>query len=279
MTDATTTSASSDSGGRHLPSAIAIGVVLAVGFIGSMWYGAAAVTVFIGLIIVLAVVESSAQLRARGTSPLVVVLIVTSVVMAGATLRVGYLGQVVGLLVLFFGSAVWLMADPRRDDALARLGATMLLGLWLPFLASFSILIVGLEEEGRFALLLVIAATAMSDIGAYAVGSLVGRHKIAPRLSPNKSWEGFLGGVAIAVGTGLGLATWLYPEFDDVRAVVVALACAVAGFGGDLFESMVKRDMGIKDFGSLLPGHGGALDRFDGILAALPFGYVVLVIT
>lgn len=279
MTDATTTSSSSGSTGRHLPSAIAMGVVLGAGFIGSVWYGQAAVTVFIGLFMVLAVVESAAQLRAIGTSPLVVVLIATSVVMTGATLRVGHLGQVVGLLVLVMGSAVWLMADPRRDDALGRLGATMLLGLWLPFLASFSILIVGLEEEGRFALLLVIAATAMADIGAYAVGSLVGRHKIAPRLSPNKSWEGFVGGVAVAIGTGLGLATWLYPEFDDVRAVLVALACAIAGFGGDLFESMVKRDMGIKDFGSLLPGHGGALDRFDGILAALPIGWAVLVVT
>lgn len=278
MTDATTTSSSSGSTGRHLPTAIVISVVLAGGFIGSIWYGQAAVTAFIAAFVVLAVIESSAQLRAKGTSPLVVVLIATGVVISGATLRAGHLGQVIGILVLVFGSAVWLMADPRRDNAVARIGATMLLGLWLPFLASFSILIVGLDD-GRFGLLLVVATTAMADIGAYAVGSLVGRHKIAPRLSPNKSWEGFLGGVVVAGLTGFGLATLLYPEFDDVRAVTVGLACAIAGFGGDLFESMVKRDMGIKDFGSLLPGHGGALDRFDGILAALPVGYVMLVLT
>lgn len=278
MTDATTSSSSSGSAGRHLPTAIVIAVVLAGSFIASIWYGQAAVTVFIAAFVVLAVVESSAQLRAKGTSPLVMVLIATGIVISGATLRADHLGQVVGLLVLVFGSAVWLMADPRRDDALVRMGATMLLGLWLPFLASFSILIVGLDD-GRFALLLVVAVTAMSDIGAYAVGSLVGRHKIAPNLSPNKSWEGFVGGVVVAGLTGLGLATLLYPEFDDTRAIVVGVGCAVAGFGGDLFESMIKRDMGIKDFGSLLPGHGGALDRFDGILAALPVGYAILVLT
>jgi len=278
VTDATTTSSTSGSTGRHLPTAIVIAVVLAGSFIASIWYGQGAVTVFIAAFVVLAVIESSAQLRARGTSPLVVVLIATGIVISGATLRAGHLGQVVGLLVLVFGSAVWLMADPRRDNALVRMGATMLLGLWLPFLASFSILIVGLDD-GRFALLLVVAGTAMADIGAYAVGSLVGRHKIAPRLSPNKSWEGFVGGVVVAGLTGLGLATLLFPEFDDARAIAVGVACAVAGFGGDLFESMIKRDMGIKDFGSLLPGHGGALDRFDGILAALPVGYAMLVLT
>lgn len=278
MTDATTTPTSPPSTGRNLPMAIVIAVVLAAGFITSLYLGQGAVTIFIGLFMVLGALETSAQLRSRGISPLVLVLIAGTLVTAGATWRVGYLGQVLGMLVIMLGSGLWMLADPDRDNALVRLGVTSLLGLWMPFLGSFAILIAGLED-GRFALLLVIACTAMADIGAYAVGSQLGRHKIAPRLSPNKSWEGLVGGLVVAALVGWGLATWLFPEFDDGRAVLVGLACAVAGFGGDLFESMVKRDLGIKDFGSLLPGHGGVLDRVDAILAALPVGYLVLVMT
>ncbi len=273
-----TTPTSPPSTGRNLPMAIVFGVVLAVGFIACLYLGHGAVTVFICAFMVLGVVETSAQLRTRGISPLVLVLIAGTFVIAGATWRVGYLGQVLGMLVIMLGSALWMLADRERHDALMTMGVTTLLGLWMPFLGSFAIMIAGLDD-GRFALLLVIACTAMADIGAYAVGSQIGRHKIAPQLSPNKSWEGFLGGLVVAALTGLGLATWLFPEFDDGRAIMVAVACGLAGFTGDLFESMIKRDLEIKDFGSLLPGHGGVLDRVDAILAALPVGYVILVLT
>lgn len=278
MTNSTPMPTSPPSTGRNLPVAITIALVLAVAFITSLYLGQGAVTIFIGMFMVLGVLETSAQLRTRGISPLVVVLIAGTFVTAGATWRVGYLGQVLGMLVIVLGSALWMLADRDRRDALTTMGATMLLGLWMPFLGSFAILLAGLDD-GRFALLLVIACTAMADVGAYAVGSQIGRHKIAPRLSPNKSWEGLLGGLVVAALVGWGLATWLFPEFDDIRAIMVAVACAIAGFGGDLFESMVKRDLDIKDFGSLLPGHGGVLDRVDAILAALPVGFVVLVLT
>lgn len=257
--------------------AIAMGVVLAGSFIVALYYGQAPVTVVIAFYMVLGVIETSAQLRTRRQSPLVVVLILTSIVMAGATLRVEHLGQVLGTLVLLLGSGLWMIVDPDREDAMARMGVTTLLGMWLPFLGSFAILVTGLDD-GRFSLLLIIACTAMSDIGAYAVGSQIGSHKIAPRLSPNKSWEGFVGGLVVAAVTAWGLATWLYPEFPDSLALVVGLACAIAGFGGDLFESMIKRDLGLKDFGEMLPGHGGVLDRLDGILVALPVGFMILVL-
>lgn len=282
---AASTSTDPDQGappGRNLASAVILAVALAVGFIWALAVGQAAVTIYITLFIGLGVVETSATLRQHGIAPMVVVLLVTTIVMAGATLRVDHLGQVLGVLVLLLGSGLWVLVGSRRSNVLARMGVTVLLGLWLPLLGSFSILLAGLED-GRLVLFLVVACTAMADIGAYAFGSLLGRHKIAPSVSPNKSWEGLVGGLAVAAGIGWLLAGVLYPLVDEQaglhvdQAVVVGVACALAGFGGDLFESLVKRDLGIKDFGAMLPGHGGILDRFDALLVAFPVGWLLMV--
>lgn len=282
---AASTSTDPDQGapsGRNLASAVILAVALAVGFIWALVVGQAAVTIYITLFIGLGVVETSATLRQHGIAPMVVVLLVTTIVMAGATLRVDHLGQVLGVLVLLLGSGLWVLVGSRRSNVLARMGVTVLLGLWLPLLGSFSILLAGLED-GRLVLFLVVACTAMADIGAYAFGSLLGRHKIAPSVSPNKSWEGLVGGLAVAAGIGWLLAGVLYPLVDEQaglpvdQAVVVGVACALTGFGGDLFESLVKRDLGIKDFGAMLPGHGGILDRFDALLVAFPVGWLLMV--
>jgi phosphatidate cytidylyltransferase len=152
----------------------------------------------------------------------------------------------------------------------------VLLGVWLSGLASYALLLRALEDP-IVMLVTVLGAAAAGDTGAYAVGSRLGRRPIAPSVSPNKTWEGFLGGVVAAT-----VVAALVLPFDGtsgaLRGAAVGLAIGVAGFLGDLVASMVKRDLGVKDLGRLLPGHGGVLDRVDGLLVALPVGYALLVL-
>lgn len=115
-----------------------------------------------------------------------------------------------------------------------------------------------------------------NDVGAYLVGSVLGRHPLFPRISPKKSWEGFIGGVIAAVvfsaymGHHLGMNEWVWGGFG--------LVVAVSGVYGDLVESLFKRSVGVKDSGSIMPGHGGFLDRFDALLLSVPFVFIYFII-
>ena len=134
----------------------------------------------------------------------------------------------------------------------------------------------GAENLGRNWLLFTLAGTSASDTGAYAVGRLIGRHRMAPRVSPGKTWEGVAGGFAASVGAmlavgallGLGVELWEY--------AVVSLVVAIVAQAGDLAESSMKRAANVKNSGSIMPGHGGLLDRIDSILFALPAVYYLL---
>lgn len=121
--------------------------------------------------------------------------------------------------------------------------------------------------SGKLLLFLVVVVQA-SDVLQYTWGKLFGRRRIAPEISPNKTWEGFVGGVACA--TLLGAALWWVTPFSPFAAAGLALLIALAGFAGGLVMSAIKRDRGVKDFGTLLPGHGGVLDRIDSLLFAAP---------
>jgi phosphatidate cytidylyltransferase len=115
----------------------------------------------------------------------------------------------------------------------------------------------------------------LNDTGAYLFGSWLGKNKLFPRISPGKSWEGSLGGVVIALFTAYGLS-FLFPIFPEWKWLIMGMIIVVTGTVGDLVESMMKRSLGVKDSGNLLPGHGGILDRFDAFLMAVPFVFVFL---
>lgn len=121
-----------------------------------------------------------------------------------------------------------------------------------------------------------IVLTALNDIGQYVFGTLFGRARIAPAISPNKTWQGLAGGIATSVGVSLCLGTWLELDDDGVHLVAHAIALAVAGFFGDLLFSAVKRTLGVKDFSNLIPGHGGILDRVDSLVFTGPLLYAFL---
>lgn len=117
--------------------------------------------------------------------------------------------------------------------------------------------------------------TISSDIGGYFAGITAGRHKMAPTISPNKTWEGFVGSVAGCMIAG-ALTVWLMLDGPIWAGLVLGIGVVLAATVGDLIESLIKRDLGIKDMGNFMPGHGGLLDRVDSLLVAGPVAWVVL---
>ena len=261
--------------GRDLPAAIATGVGLGVLFLGSLFWHPLAFTAVIAILIIIASYEAGRVLESAGIRVATAVLVVGSLVTLGGAYELGHQGQLIGLLTLFLGSVAWLLADERRHDVVRTLTITVLLGVWVGVGASFGVLL-AVDDNGVERVLLVVGAAALSDIGAYAVGSLIGRHKVAPSVSPNKSWEGLVGGLVVAGGLAAAVLPAVGDQFDAVQAAAIAVVCGIAGFFGDLTESMIKRDLGVKDLGDLLPGHGGILDRVDGIILALPIGFFAI---
>jgi phosphatidate cytidylyltransferase len=149
-------------------------------------------------------------------------------------------------------------------------GATLLGVVYVPFLASFALIILSISgDTGRNLLLTVLGLTVLYDVCAFAIGSLWGNRPLAPTISPKKSWEGAVGATFVLLLVALAIVPSIEP-FTAARAVGLALVIAVAAPMGDLVESALKRDLGLKDMGSLLPGHGGVLDRVDSILFAAP---------
>jgi len=159
-------------------------------------------------------------------------------------------------------------------SATVSVGVSVLGTAWIGLGLAAALLLRGLPEHGLLATLTVLLAVFADDTAAYFVGCLVGRHKLAPAISPGKTWEGLVAGTAAAV-----LVTFLalYEDRDSFLSIGESLALgmvvAAAAPLGDLFESMLKRDMGVKDTGRVLAGHGGVLDRLDSLLFALPASY------
>lgn len=260
---------------RDLPVAIASGVLMAGLFLATIRYPLA-FSIFVGVLVLTGLVEAGRALNSHGVALAVPVVFVAAVVTLVGVYLAGAAGQVAGMTTLFVGAVVWELAHPDRGRAFVRVSHTVLLGLWLPFLGSYALLLVLRPDDGTLAILATAGAAIFSDIGGYAVGSAFGRHKLAPSVSPGKTWEGVVGGLAIAAV----LAALVLPRIGDVFswwfAVVFALLVGTSGVIGDLVESMLKRDLHVKDFGAIIPGHGGILDRVDGILIALPVGYYLL---
>jgi phosphatidate cytidylyltransferase len=260
--------------------AIGVGVVLATVMLGALFHSAEAFTLVIAALAGVGAYETGRTFREAGRPFAVPVVIVAVAASLFGTYRAGAAGQTVGVLVLFAGAVAWELADHDRERVLGALGVTMFVGLWTGYLGSFGVLLATRPGAAPVITLAVLGGAIFGDIGGYLFGSLFGRHRIAPSVSPNKTWEGLLGGLALAAAGAWFVLPLLGSVWVEHRAegVVVAVLSALAGFFGDLVESMVKRDLGVKDLGRILPGHGGILDRVDGILIALPVGYYAVVL-
>lgn len=268
--------ADAPAGGRNLPIAVASGVLLAGVMLASMFWHPLAFSVLVAVLCLIAVVEVGQVMRGRGVPLAVPVLLVSTVVLLFGAYRGGANGQVIGVLTLFLGAIVWELADGERRDVVRSLAATLLIGLWVPFLATYGVLLINHPVDGAVATLAVLGGAIFTDIGGYFVGTRFGRHKIAPSISPAKSWEGLIGGLVLSGALGALVLPNIGDLFDLPTAIALPVLAGLAAFLGDLTESMVKRDLGVKDLGAIIPGHGGVLDRVDGILLAMPVGYYVL---
>ncbi|MFT5223041.1 MAG: phosphatidate cytidylyltransferase [Glaciecola sp.] len=262
-------------GGRNLPVATAVGVALAVIFLASLFAGPLAFAVVISITIALGVWESSTELGKAGLKVDARAAVLGSTAILWLAYRDGTDGQATGVAIAFALAVAVQLLDRNRQDVLRRLAVTLFLSVWLGLLASYAVLLRA-RPEGDIAALAVIGAAIFTDIGGFAFGVKFGKTKLAPKVSPNKSLEGLLGGLFVAAA----LAALVLPQVSDLfnvrSAIAMALLAGGGGFLGDLTESMIKRDMGIKDLGSHIPGHGGVLDRVDGILLALPLGYFAI---
>ncbi len=176
-----------------------------------------------------------------------------------------------GLSVL--GVLVWRLPYGAEGFVRDTTAAIFVLG-YVPLLGAFVVLML-VPDDGAQRIVAFIVATIASDVGGYATGVLAGRHPMAPTISPKKSWEGFAGSVLVSAVAGWLLVVHVL-DGDVWVGILLGTLTAVAATTGDLSESLVKRDLGIKDMGSLLPGHGGMMDRLDSLLFVAPVAWFVL---
>jgi phosphatidate cytidylyltransferase len=259
--------------GRNLPAAIAVGIGLGALALASLFTRPEAFVVLTSMVVVLAVWELSGALAVKQ----IVVPVIPVAVGSLGMLVSAYIAGAEGLLVSFaltgFGVLLWRIID-GVGGALRDVTAGLFAAAYVPLLAGFAILLLA-DPRGPDRVVTFILVTVASDIGGYIFGVIAGRHPMSPTISPKKSWEGFAGSVVFCLAAGVGSVVLLLHGPWWV-GLAVGGAASVTATLGDLSESLIKRDLGIKDMGNLLPGHGGIMDRLDSLLPTAPVVYLLL---
>lgn len=265
--------------GRNLLAAIAIGVLLGALLLVSLLIFKWLFMVLAGALIGLTVFELASALRQAGRD----VPRMMSILVAVATVPMAFYFHVQGLwLSLLAGVVVislWRLGEqirPSHRTGVRAVGADIAAGafvqIYVTFLAGFYLVLTG-EEGGEWWTLAAAIVVVTTDVGAYASGLAFGRHKLAPNISPGKTVEGFIGAVLLSIVAGILLALFMIQQPWWVGAIFGAVLALVAT-GGDLVESLIKRDLGVKDISTWLPGHGGFLDRLDSIIPSAAVAYL-----
>lgn len=282
------------------------GLLGAALLVGSVWFSPWTFGLFFAFVQAVMLWEFYRMMKQAGYAPAMGMGLTLSLLMFGATLYICYytMGSVetsalmpqkdsTGLLLnSFWRSQSWstffalpggllmvatvllliqeLFRWPNHGQPFANIAATLtgLLYVSLPMTALIVLVFMPFGYDYRRVIVLLFLVWS-SDIGAYAAGKTFGKHKLAPKISPGKTWEGFAGGVVLTLAMGWALG-YLIPELSLAHRLVAAGVVAVFGPLGDLAESMLKRSVGVKDSGRIMPGHGGLLDRFDAFLLVLP---------
>jgi phosphatidate cytidylyltransferase len=259
--------------GRDLRAASAVGLGLAALVLSTLFVWKPA---FVGLAVVavtVAVWELGQALATRGVRvPLVPVLLGSVLMLVGA--YVGGDGTLVVALGLTIVAVVAWRLGENAPGYPRDVTAGIFVAVYVPFMAGFAMLLLQ-PADGPWRVLTCILVVAASDTGGYVAGVLAGRHPMAPTVSPKKSWEGFAGSVFACLAVGVG-AVVLALDGDWRAGVILGAAAVITATLGDLGESMVKRDLGLKDMSTLLPGHGGIMDRLDSLLPTVPVAWLIL---
>ncbi len=257
---------------RALSAAILGPLALAAIWLGAHWY-----TLMIALGIAILAWEwvHLCGLRVRAFPGLAVPLALFAAGLAAVASH-----YLLALLLLPAGAAAASLAarsDPRRAPG----APTFWLGAGVVYIGLSGIGFIWLRADsfsGLVAILFVVLVVWASDIGAYLVGRMLGGPKLAPAISPNKTWSGAVGGLAAAIVVGLAVAAWADPAARLAQVMLIAAILGTAAAAGDLLESAIKRHFHVKDTSGLIPGHGGLLDRVDGLLAAIPVACAIALV-
>jgi phosphatidate cytidylyltransferase len=269
--------------GRNLVAAVAIGIVFGGAFIASLIFLTWIFMIFAAAIMVFLALELAAAFRAGGRN---VPRIPSAIAAAGVIVASFYWQSSGQWLILLAGMAfisIWRLCEaiiPARRKPARELGIDLLAGLFIQayaiFLGSFTVLLAS-YHNGQWWVLSALIVVVSTDTGAYVTGLLLGRHKMAPRISPKKTWEGFAGSI-VAAQIASFLVGWLLLHISVLDGVILGVAIALTATVGDLVESLIKRDLGIKDISNWLPGHGGFLDRLDSVLPSAAVAYALFLI-
>ena len=259
--------------GRNLPAAIGVSVVLGGLVIGTLFTYRLGFVILLVVVIAGAVWELVRALGKAGIHPPLVPLLAGVLAMDLLAWFRGGGALTVAFLLTALGCLVWRLAEGPAGY-LRDVSAAVFVAMYVPFLAGYAVLL-AVPDDGARRVVTFIATVVCSDVGGYAAGVLLGRHPMAPTVSPAKSWEGFGGSTIACVAGGI---VFLTAFFDTAwwEGALFGLAIVVTATLGDLAESMIKRDLGIKDMGTILPGHGGIMDRLDSLLPTAPLAYVLL---
>jgi phosphatidate cytidylyltransferase len=259
--------------GRNLPAAIGVGVVLGGLVVLTLFTVKATFLAYMGIALAIALAELTGALAKRDVNMPVIPVVAGGAAMLTCSYWLGPKFALVAFGLTVVGIVAWRLtggATGYVKDTTAGVFAAA----YLPFMGSFVAAML-VPADGPRRVLTFIILTICSDIGGYFAGITVGRHPMAPVISPKKTWEGFAGSAVACLAAGTLCVMYLL-HGHPWQGVLIGAAVVLAATVGDLVESMIKRDLDIKDMGTLLPGHGGVLERLDSLLVAAPVVWLLL---
>jgi phosphatidate cytidylyltransferase len=262
--------------GRDLPIAIGMGLALLAVTAGSLVFRKEGFILLAVLACGAALWELAQAFTRRGIHLPLLPLLVGTVGILVSSYTSGPEALLVSFMLTAGGVVVWRILDGSGPAALRDAAAGTFATAYIPFMAGFVMLMLSQPDGARRVALFVLLSVA-SDTGGYVAGVLAGRHALAPSVSPKKSWEGLAGSLVLAGAVGAVGMVWAF-EASPLVGVALGVASVLTSTLGDLAESLLKRDLELKDMGTLLPGHGGVLDRLDSMLLTAPLVYLVLLV-
>ncbi|HIW45493.1 MAG TPA: phosphatidate cytidylyltransferase [Candidatus Yaniella excrementigallinarum] len=261
--------------GRNLPAAILVGLILLGSAVVGIFFYPIVLAIFIAVLVPLGIWELAQVVKTKN-----IYLALTPAWVAGLGIPVAaWFGGVDAMVFALFGSillTVFWTAVGEPDKPVSSMATTILAILWLPFFLSFGITLLHVED-GAWLVVITVLGIVASDTFGYIVGATLGKHRMAPKISPKKSWEGFFGSLLGAIIVSV-VVTHYKLEYDWWVGIIIGTVVMLAATAGDFAASMVKRDFNVKDMGNTLPGHGGVMDRLDSIVFAIPVGYTLFVV-
>jgi phosphatidate cytidylyltransferase len=256
------------------------GILLGLAALLCAHFGSVSSLVIVTLVVFFAAAEGLAAFRAARYHPATLLGLVAVLALMIETYNKGVAALPLVLVMLVAATFLWYLArvEPAADP-IAGLSSTIFVVAWVGGFGSFGALLLNPtlfpQRHGVAFVLAAVIVTAAADVASLLVGSAFGRHPLAPTVSPNKTWEGVLGGAIAAIAVSVIVVHFIHP-WTISKALALGVVVAVVAPLGDLSQSMIKRHLGVKDMGRLMPGHGGILDRVDGLLFVLPATYFVV---